>query len=42
MGKAYRVRRCGPDASGLEQGPAADPCEHSNELSGSIRGGECN
>jgi hypothetical protein len=34
------VRRCGLDASGSGQGPAADTCEHVNEPSGSIKGGE--
>jgi len=34
------VRRCGLDPSGSGQGLEADPCEHGNESSGSINGGE--
>jgi hypothetical protein len=34
------VRKCGLVASGLGQGPVAGCCEHGNELSGSIKGGE--
>jgi len=34
------VGRCGLDASGLGQRPVAGPCEHGNEPSGSIKGGE--
>jgi hypothetical protein len=33
-------RRCGLNASGSRQGPVAGPCEHGNEPSGSIKGGE--
>jgi hypothetical protein len=34
------VGRCGLDAHGSGQGPVAGPCEHGNELSGSIKGSE--
>jgi hypothetical protein len=34
------VGRCGLDASGSGYGPAAVSCGHSNELSGSMKGGE--
>jgi hypothetical protein len=34
------VGRCGLDSSGSGQGPVASSCEHDNELSGSIKGGE--
>jgi len=34
------MRGCGLDASGSEQGPVAGRCEHDNEPSGSIKGGE--
>jgi len=34
------VRRCGLDASGSGQETVAGSCEHSNEPSGSIKGGE--
>jgi hypothetical protein len=32
--------RCGLDAYGSEQGPAAGSCEYGNESSGSIKGEE--
>jgi hypothetical protein len=32
--------RCGLDSSGSRQGPVAGCCEHGNEPSGSIKGGE--
>jgi hypothetical protein len=35
-----RVGRCGLDASGSGYEPVAGPFKHSNELSGSIKGGE--
>jgi hypothetical protein len=31
---------CGLDSSGSGQGPVAGCCEHGNETSGSIKGGE--
>jgi hypothetical protein len=34
------VGRCGLDACGSGKGPVVDSCEHGNELSGSIKGGE--
>jgi hypothetical protein len=34
------VDRCGLDASELEQGPVAGYCDHGNEPSGSMKGGE--
>jgi hypothetical protein len=34
------VGRCGLAASGLGQGPVVGSCEHGNELSVSIKGGE--
>jgi len=34
------VGRSGVDTSGSEQGPVAGSCEHGNECSGSITGGE--
>jgi hypothetical protein len=34
------VGRCELDASGSGQGPVAGCCEHGNEPSGSIKGGE--
>jgi hypothetical protein len=34
------VGRCGLDSSGTGQGPVAVSCEHGNETSGSIKGGE--
>jgi hypothetical protein len=34
------VGRCGVDSSGSGEGPLADCCEHGNETSGSIKGGE--
>jgi hypothetical protein len=34
------VGRCGIDASGLGQRPVAGCCEYSNELLGSIKGGQ--
>jgi len=34
------VGMCGLDVSGSGQGPVAGPCEHGNELSGSIPYGE--
>jgi len=34
------VGRRGLDASGSAQGPVEDSCEHGNEHSGSINGGE--
>jgi hypothetical protein len=33
------VRSCGLDLSGSGEGPMAGPCEHENELSGSIKDG---
>jgi len=35
------MERCKLNASGLGQGPMAGSCEHSNEPSSSIKGGEC-
>jgi hypothetical protein len=32
--------RCGLDSSGSGQGQVADSCEHGNERSGAIKGGE--
>jgi len=32
--------RCGLDSSGSGQGLVGDSCEHGNEPSGSIKGGE--
>jgi hypothetical protein len=34
------VGRCGLDASGSGYEPVMGSCEHCNELSGSIKGGE--
>jgi len=34
------VGRCGLDASGSGQGPVVGCCEHGNETSGSVKGGE--
>jgi hypothetical protein len=34
------VGRCGLEACGSGQGPVAGSCGHSNESSGSIKGGE--
>jgi hypothetical protein len=34
------VVRCGLDSSGLRYGPMAASCEHGNEHSGSVKGGE--
>jgi len=34
------VGRCGLDAPGSEYGPVAGSCEHDNEPSGSLKGGE--
>jgi hypothetical protein len=34
------VGRCGLDASGLGYGPVAGSCQHGNETSRSIKGGE--
>jgi hypothetical protein len=34
------VGSCGLDASGVEQGNVAGSCEHDNEPSGSIKGGQ--
>jgi hypothetical protein len=34
------VRRCGLDESGLGYGPVTGSCEHGNEPSGPIKGGE--
>jgi hypothetical protein len=34
------VGRCGLDSIASGQGPVADPCEHGNEISGSIKRGE--
>jgi hypothetical protein len=34
------VGRCGLDASGRESGPMPGFCEHGNELSGPMKGGE--
>jgi hypothetical protein len=34
------VGRCGLDASASGQGPVTGCCEHGNEPSGSIKGGE--
>jgi hypothetical protein len=34
------VGRCGLDASGSRQKPVAGSCEHGNESSGSVKGGE--
>jgi hypothetical protein len=34
------VGRCGLDESGSRQGPVVSSCEHGNEPSGSIKGGE--
>jgi hypothetical protein len=34
------VGRCGLDASGSGEGPVAGSCEHDNEPSDSVRGGE--
>jgi hypothetical protein len=34
------VSRCGLDSSGSGEGPVAGSCEHGNEPSGSIKGGE--
>jgi hypothetical protein len=33
------VGRWGLDSSGSEQRPVADPCEHGNEPSGSVKAG---
>jgi hypothetical protein len=35
------VGRCGLDSCGSEQRPMAGCCEHDNEPSVSIKGGEC-
>jgi len=35
-----RAGMCVLDASGSEQGPLAECCEHGNEPSGSTKGGE--
>jgi len=35
------VGRCGMDSAGSGQGSASGICEHGNEPSGSIKGGEC-
>jgi hypothetical protein len=42
MGRAQgnRVEKCGLDSSGSEQGPTVGSCEHGNEPSGSVKGGE--
>jgi len=47
MGRQYQngsygkvVGSCGPDARGSGQGPVTGYCEHDNEPSGSIKGGE--
>jgi hypothetical protein len=34
------VGGCGLDACGSDYGPVTDSCEHGNEPSGSIKGGE--
>jgi hypothetical protein len=34
------MESCGLDSYGTEQGPVAGSCEHDNEPSGSIKGGE--
>jgi hypothetical protein len=34
------VGRCGLDSSGSGQGPVAGCCEHGNDLSSVIKGGE--
>jgi hypothetical protein len=34
------VERCGLDACGTRNGQRVGSCEHSNKLSGSIKGGE--
>jgi len=34
------IFRCGLDSSGSEWGPVAGSCEHGNEASGYIKGGE--
>jgi hypothetical protein len=34
------VGKCGLEASGSGQGPAADSCEHGNEFSISIKSGK--
>jgi len=36
----WSVGRCGLDASGSRQVPVVGYCEHGNEHSGSIKGGE--
>jgi hypothetical protein len=38
--RKIRVRVCGLDSLGSEQGPVAGFCEHGNEPSGSIKGRE--
>jgi len=34
------MEMCGLNSSDSEQRPIAGPCQHGNELSGSIKGGE--
>jgi hypothetical protein len=38
--RGSRVGSCGLDACGSGYGPVAGSCEHGNDISGSLRGGE--